>query len=169
MSSLLSRSYTQRGWWIGKGEWKRKKEKGKSSRPTVGGKIEYESLMWAISAALPWPTTTHSQTSLLSEYPSFCLYVGSIASILISLTQLAKQGMSLERRRPDSEMAGGMGYSPMPAFFERGLHLPSRLKSFYGFLKRYTLGFYYAIQSGNIDLGPRNLWNKFIFKWSTHV
>lgn len=65
--------------------------------------------------------------------------------------------MFLERRRPDSEMAGEMGYSPMLAFFERGLHLPSRLKSFYGFLKRYTLEFYYDIQSGNIDLGAWNL------------
>lgn len=39
--------------------------------PTLGGKIEYESLMRAISAPLPRPSATHSQTSRLSGYPSW--------------------------------------------------------------------------------------------------
>ncbi|KAM0724820.1 hypothetical protein ACS0PU_009204 [Formica fusca] len=39
--------------------------------PTVGGKIEYESLMRAISAPLPRPSATHSQTSRLSGCPSW--------------------------------------------------------------------------------------------------
>lgn len=41
--------------------------------PTVGGKIEYESLMRAISAPLPRPTATHSQTSRLSGCPSWAV------------------------------------------------------------------------------------------------
>lgn len=39
--------------------------------PMVGGKIEYESLMRAISALLPRPSATHSQTSRLSGCPSW--------------------------------------------------------------------------------------------------
>jgi len=42
--------------------------------PMVGGKIEYESLMRAISAPLPRPSATHSQTSRLSGCPS-CPYL----------------------------------------------------------------------------------------------